>query len=53
MPDIITFVDAVADSEQYKKRHLILGNGFSISCRKNIFHYASLFEGMSRSMLKS
>ena len=43
MPDIITFADAIADSEQYKKRHLILGNGFSISCRANIFHYASLF----------
>ena len=34
----------MADSEQYKKRHLILGNGFSISYRKNIFQYASLFD---------
>lgn len=43
MPDIITFADAIADSERFKKRHLILGNGFSIGCRANIFHYASLF----------
>ena len=43
MPDIITFADAIADSERSKKRHLILGNGFSIGCRAEIFHYASLF----------
>lgn len=43
MPNLITFEQAIADSEQYKKRHLILGNGFSIGCRADIFHYASLF----------
>ena len=43
MTRIISFEDAIADSEQYKKRHLILGNGFSIGCRADIFHYASLF----------
>ena len=43
MPDIITFADAIADSEQCNKRHLVLGNGFSIGCRADIFHYASLF----------
>ena len=44
MPDMITFADAIMDSEQYTKRHLILGNGFSIGCRAEIFHYTSLFE---------
>lgn len=40
---LLTFEQAIADSEQYTKRHLILGNGFSIGCRAKIFHYASLF----------
>lgn len=43
MPDITSFADAIADSGQYAKRHLMLGNGFSIGCRADIFHYASLF----------
>jgi hypothetical protein len=37
------FSDAIADSETYTKRHLLLGNGFSIACRADIFHYGSLF----------
>jgi hypothetical protein len=41
---ILTFSDALQHSERHKKRHLILGNGFSIGCRAQIFHYASLFE---------
>ena len=44
MTDVISFQQAIADSEQYKKRHLILGNGFSIGCRAEIFHYGSLYE---------
>ena len=44
VPKILTFGEAIADSEQYSKRHLILGNGFSIGCRPDIFHYASLFD---------
>ena len=43
MVDILTFADAITESEGYKKRHLILGNGFSIGFRADIFHYASLF----------
>ncbi|TIT19086.1 MAG: DUF4917 family protein [Mesorhizobium sp.] len=38
-----TFVDAIVDSEKFAKRHLLLGNGFSIACRADIFHYGSLF----------
>lgn len=38
-----TFADAIADSQKFAKRHLLLGNGFSIACRADIFHYGSLF----------
>jgi len=41
---LMTFADAIEDSQQFKKRHLLLGNGFSIACRADIFHYGSLFE---------
>lgn len=41
---LMTFDQAIADSEQYSKRHLLLGNGFSIACRADIFHYGSLFQ---------
>ncbi|MGL6160873.1 DUF4917 family protein [Microbulbifer sp.] len=43
MADILTFQDAITDSSKYSKRHLLLGNGFSIACRADIFHYESLF----------
>lgn len=43
MPEIISFEEAIADSNQFSKRHLLLGNGFSIACRSDIFHYESLF----------
>jgi hypothetical protein len=40
---LISFDEAIADSERFSKRHLLLGNGFSIACRADIFHYGSLF----------
>jgi len=40
---LITFQAAVDDSATFTKRHLLLGNGFSIACRADIFHYGSLF----------
>jgi hypothetical protein len=40
----MSFGAAVADSEPYAKRHLLLGNGFSIACRADIFHYGSLYD---------
>lgn len=43
MADVISFEEAIADAAQYSKRHLLLGNGFSIECRADIFHYASLY----------
>lgn len=44
MTVIHTFEQAIEHSEQFKKRHLLLGNGFSIACRPKIFTYGSLFE---------
>ncbi len=43
MVDVIGFDAAIADSSQFSKRHLLLGNGFSIACCPDIFHYGSLF----------
>jgi len=40
---LLSFADAIAESNQFSKRHLLLGNGFSIACRADIFHYGSLF----------
>jgi hypothetical protein len=40
---LLSFAEAIADSDQFSKRHLLLGNGFSIACRADIFHYGSLF----------
>ncbi len=40
---LITFEAAIAESATFAKRHLLLGNGFSIACRADIFHYGSLF----------
>ena len=42
--DVITFSDALKRSKEYSKRHLILGNGFSIACKPDIFSYRALFE---------
>lgn len=44
MTKILTFDDAIQHSARFKKRHLLLGNGFSIACRPQIFTYGSLFE---------
>lgn len=43
MVNLISFEDAIIDSQNYSKRHLILGNGFSIGCFPDIFNYSSLF----------
>lgn len=44
MPDVTSFENAIADSRRFSKRHLLLGNGFSIACCPDIFHYGSLFD---------
>ena len=44
MANVLPFDQVLEDSKQFSKRHLILGNGFSIACCPDIFHYGSLFE---------
>ena len=39
---LLTFEEAVAEAE--KKRHVLLGNGFSRACRNDIFAYDALFK---------
>lgn len=42
--NLLSFAEALEASKHYKKRHLLLGNGFSISCRPKIFRYDRLLE---------
>jgi hypothetical protein len=41
---LLSFQDAISDSDRYTCRHLLLGNGFSIACIPSIFTYTSLYE---------
>lgn len=41
---MLTFSQARTEAEKYNKCHALLGNGFSISCRPDIFVYGRLFE---------
>lgn len=44
---IISFQEALKEAEVYKKKHLLLGNGFSIACVPTIFSYKSLYRNAS------
>ena len=41
--NVIRFSQAIANAQIYNKKHLLLGNGFSIACIPSIFTYQSLF----------
>jgi hypothetical protein len=41
---LLTLAQALDKASSYSKRHLLLGNGFSIACEPKIFTYGSLFE---------
>jgi hypothetical protein len=49
---ILSFEQALKKSESYGKRHLVLGNGFSIACKPDIFAYGSLFQEAKKTMSK-
>ena len=49
---LISFDAALRVAERYGKKHLLLGNGFSISCKPDIFAYGSLFEEAKKTMSK-
>mgnify|MGYP001762316175 FL=1 len=40
----MTFDEALKDSARFTTRHALLGNGFSIACRPDIFLYGKLYE---------
>ena len=42
--DVLRFQQALEDSKRFTRRHVLLGNGFSIACRPNIFAYGKLYE---------
>jgi len=44
MTKVISFQQAISNAQVYKKRHLLLGNGFSIACIPSIFTYQSLYK---------
>ncbi len=44
MNGVLTFSQALDASSAQKNRHVLLGNGFSIACRSDIFVYSRLFE---------
>ncbi|WP_175626587.1 MULTISPECIES: DUF4917 family protein [Oxalobacteraceae] len=41
---LLSFQEALFDSAGFTRRHLLLGNGFSIACRPDIFAYGKLYE---------
>ena len=42
--EVLTFADAIAESAESKTRHVLLGNGFSIACRRDAFSYGALLD---------
>ena len=49
-PTILTYDDVLAETDE--NRHLLLGNGFSIACRPELFRYDSLFDRADFSSLE-
>jgi hypothetical protein len=41
---LLNFQEALEETKKASRRHVLLGNGFSIACRPNIFAYGKLFE---------
>lgn len=50
---LMSFSTALEASRQCTKKHLLLGNGFSIACRPDIFVYGKLFEQADFSKLST
>jgi Domain of unknown function (DUF4917) len=48
----LDFQQALKQAAKYGKRHLLLGNGFSIACKPDIFSYGSLFDEAKKKMSK-
>lgn len=50
LPPILSYGDVLAETDEH--RHLLLGNGFSIACRPDLFRYDKLFDRADFSKLK-
>lgn len=50
--NILDFKQTLRKADAYGKKHLLLGNGFSIACKPDIFAYGSLFEEAKKTMSK-
>jgi hypothetical protein len=48
---LLTFQQAMAEGKRFNRCHALLGNGFSIACRPDIFLYGKLFENADFSKL--
>lgn len=44
MVEVLTFQKAIEESNSSSKRHLLIGNGFSIAWKSNVFQYSSLYD---------
>lgn len=44
MVEVLTFEKALQLEPDKNRRHLLLGNGFSIACKRDIFSYGALFD---------
>ena len=51
--ELLDFGQALNKAETYGKKHLLLGNGFSIACKPDIFAYGSLLKKPRRPCQKS
>lgn len=49
---LLNFKQALETASIYGKKHLLLGNGFSIACKPDIFTYGSLFVEAKKAMSK-
>jgi hypothetical protein len=49
---VVDFDQALKMAKGYGKKHLLLGNGFSIACKPDIFSYGSLFDEAKKTMSK-
>ena len=50
--ELLDFQQSLNQAAKYGKKHLLLGNGFSIACKPDMFCYGSLFDEAKKSMSK-
>ncbi|HCT40971.1 MAG TPA: DUF4917 domain-containing protein [Moraxellaceae bacterium] len=50
---LLSFSEALHEAQGCSRKHILLGNGFSIACRPDIFAYGKLFEQADFSKISS